>query len=173
VIEVTTTVERKRLGKAATARPQTKPRLIVVAALATAVGSAALAALSIERADPAGVVVAVYIAVMALAIAPAIVAEIRDHASALGSLKLVQARAGEPLAVDESDDMLVIDASAADLRIELPKPSAFRDRMLTFERIDQTGHDVVLDPLGCSLGSADAELRLVVADGAWKVLDAR
>jgi len=51
VIEVTTTVERKRLGKAGTAGPQTKPRLIVVAALATAVGAVALAVLSIERAD--------------------------------------------------------------------------------------------------------------------------
>jgi hypothetical protein len=55
--------------------------------------------------------------------------------------------------------------------VKLPQPSRVDHRMLTFERIDQTDRDVVLEPLGRSLESADAELRLVVADGAWTTVD--
>jgi hypothetical protein len=115
---------------------------------------------------------------MAIAVAPVIVAEIRAQADgttrqteATGSLKLVTAHVGEPVVVEETDDRLIIDASTGDLRVTLPQPSRVDHRMLTFERIDTTDHDVVLEPLGRSLKPADAELRLVVADGAWTMLD--
>jgi hypothetical protein len=142
-----------------------------------------LTVISIERSDPAGVVAAVYIALTAIAVAPVIVAEIGAQAdvttgrirparaTAHSNLKLVKARPGEALVVDVTDDMLVIDASAADLRVALPEPSTYGNRVLTLERIDRTDHDVVLVPLGRWLGPADGALRLLVVDGAWKELD--
>jgi hypothetical protein len=185
VAEMTTSIQRKRPAtlRSTDSRVVHKTRLTLGAALATAVGAAVLAVLSIARSDAGGAIVAVYAAVMAIAIAPVIVAEIRARAdgttrqgrltgaTALGSLKLVTARAGEAVVVAETDDRLVVDASAGDLRVRLPQPSRVDHRMLTFERIDQTDHDVVLEPLGRSLEPADAELRLVVADGAWTALD--
>jgi hypothetical protein len=160
-----------------------KARLTVGGTLATAVGATGLAVLSIARSDAGGAIVAVYVAVMAIAIAPVIVAEIRAGADGTtrqtgragatprDSLELVTARAGEAVVVRESAERLVVDASAGDLRVKLPQPSRFSHRLLTFERIDLTDHDVVLEPLGRSLEPADAELRLVVADGAWTPLD--
>jgi hypothetical protein len=158
-------------------------RLIVGAALATAVGALALAALSIGRSDSGGAIVAVYALVMAIAITPVIVAEIgarpdgptrqarQTVATTGGTLKFVTAHAGEAVVVGEADDRLVVDAGAGDLRLNLPPPSRVDHRMLTFERIDQTDHDVVLEPLGRLLEPADGELRLVVADGAWTTLE--
>jgi hypothetical protein len=160
-----------------------KARLTVGVALATAVGAPVLGVLSIARSDAGGAIVAVYAAVLAIAIAPVIVAELRAQADgvtrrtrltgamARGGLKLVTARAGELVVVAETDDKLVIDASAGDLRVKLPPPSGVDQRLVTFERIDETNHDVVLEPLGRSLAPADGELRLVVADGAWTTLD--
>jgi hypothetical protein len=208
VTEVTTSIQRKRWATSVTkafdrmglaiGRPADGPRtpvpdlgstdfklvhktrLTVAAALATAVGATALAVLSIARSDAGGAIVAVYAFVMAIAIAPVIVAEIRAQAhgptrqtgaTTRGSLKLVTAHAGEEVVIEETDDRLVVDASAGDLRVKLPQPSRVDHRMLTFERIDQTDRDVVLEPLGRSLEPADAELRLVVADGAWTTLD--
>ena len=92
---------------------------------------------------------------MAIAIAPVIVTEIRAQADgptrqteATTRLKLVTAHAGEEVVVEETDDRLLVDASAGDLRVKLPQPSRVDHRMLTFERIDRTDRDVVLEPLG-------------------------
>lgn len=163
--------ERSAIG----AKARTATWLMVVGAFATAVGATALAALSVARSDPAGTVVAVYMGVTGIAITPLILADIRGRAdvrrTAHDTVKLVTARPGEAGVVDETDEMLVIDASAGDLRVTLPEPSRSHDRTLTFERIDRTDHDVVLDPLGRSLEPADAELHVVVADGAWRALE--
>jgi hypothetical protein len=180
VIEMTTRVESEQaVTKVRTgAKAPTRARVAVVAAFATAVGAAALAVVSAAEADPTGVVLALYIGVVAVAVAPVIVGEIRAQAGAQAAgatahthVKLVRPRPGEAVVVGETDDMLVIDASAGDVRVDLPEPSAFGSRMLTFERIDRSSHDVLLDPPARSLVRADGEVRLFVADGAWKALD--
>jgi hypothetical protein len=172
VIEVTTSVKRK--GFVAI----TPARLIVAAAFATALGASVLAFISVGKSDPAGVVMAIYIAVTALAVTPAIIAEIHEQADVTtgeirqshANVTLVKASPGEAVVVDETDDLLVIDASGGDLRVMLPDPSTFGNRMLTCERIDRTDHEVVLDPLGRSLRPLDGELRLFVVNGAWQAL---
>jgi hypothetical protein len=177
---VTTKVESKQaVTKArAGAKAPTKVRVTVVAAFVTAVAAAAVAVVSAATADSVGVVVALYIGVVAVAVAPVIVAEIRtqagvDAARAMAHthVKLVRPRHGEAVVVAETDDMLVIDASVGDIRVDLPEPSTFGTRMLTFERIDRSNHDVVLHPLGRSLVRADGEVRLYVAGGAWKAFE--
>lgn len=71
---VITTVEPRAFVRA---KARTVTRVIVAAALATAVGAIALAVISATRSDRAGVVFAVFIAVTAVALAPVIVAQAR------------------------------------------------------------------------------------------------
>jgi hypothetical protein len=180
VFDMTTRVESKQAVRKAPvgAKAPAKARVAVVAASATAVAAVALAVVSAAEADPTGVVLALYLGVVAVAVAPLIVAEIRaqDAIDAAGAtahthVKLVRPRPGEAVVVGETDGMLVIDASAGDVRVHLPEPSAFGNRMLTFERIDRSRHHVLLDPPARSLVRADGEVRLFVADGVWTALD--
>lgn len=168
-------------------------RVTGLAGVVSSVGAAAIAIFAVDKkTDPANIVMAAYIAVgvivAAALIAAAIVvlADVRARASisianidatkpalAHPSVKYHKAKAGEALTVAATDDVLVIDASEADLHIALPKAVDFRGRGLTFERLDTTDNDVTISDDGAfgpqSLEATSPELKVFAANGAWKV----
>lgn len=166
-------------------------RVTGLAGLVAGVGAAALALFTVDKSsDPVGVVMAAYIAVgvivAAALIAAAIVvlADIRSRAAvsvaSIGAVpthprvKHYKAEAGTSIAVQTGDDVILVDASEADVDIKLPNASDFRDRVLTIERLDASANLVTIsDGVAFrrhTVGAGSPELKVFVVNGAWTAL---